>query len=52
VAVIGGLNGDRDSVFTAVALDPLTSSQCNLAQIREMVDRMFEAEAEWLPQFK
>ncbi|MDP9242900.1 MAG: alpha-galactosidase [Actinomycetota bacterium] len=43
--------GDRDLVHAAVALDPLTSAVATLPEIREMVDRMLEAEAQWLPQF-
>ena len=36
----------------AVALDPLTSAVCTLAEVREMTASMLKAEAEWLPQFK
>jgi alpha-galactosidase len=42
---------DRDLVHAAVALDPLTSALLTLPQIHEMTDRMFEAEAPWLPRF-
>ncbi|MGO9217223.1 MAG: hypothetical protein ACLP5E_05540 [Streptosporangiaceae bacterium] len=31
-------------VYTAAALDPLTSALLTLPQIRKMVDRLFEAE--------
>jgi len=31
--------------------DLLTGAVCTLRQVREMVDRMFEAQAEWLPSF-
>ena len=51
LAVEGALTGDRSLVHAAVALDPLTGAMCSLPQVREMVDRMFEAEAQWLPQF-
>jgi alpha-galactosidase len=34
-----------------VALDPLTGAVQTLPKIHEMVDRMLEAEARWLPQF-
>jgi alpha-galactosidase len=34
-----------------VALDPLTSAVLTLPRIHEMVDRMLEAEARWLPRF-
>lgn len=52
LAVIGGLNGDREAVRRAVALDPLTSVHLTLPKITEMVDRLFQAEMEWLPQFR
>ena len=51
LAVEGALTGDRSLVHAAVALDPLTSAMCSLPQIHEMVDRMFEAQSPWLPQF-
>ncbi len=52
LAVIGGLNGDRDSVVRAIALDPLTGVHLTLPQVSEMAGRLFEAEAQWLPQFR
>jgi alpha-galactosidase len=51
LAVEAAMTGDRDLVHAAVALDPLTSAVQTLPQIHEMVDRMFEAEARWLPRF-
>ena len=51
LAVLGGLNGDREAVHRAIALDPLTGALLTLPQIRQMVDEMFEAQKEWLPQF-
>ena len=52
LAVKGGLTGDRALVHAAVAMDPLTGALCMLPQIREMVDRLFEAERRWLPSFR
>ena len=51
LAVEAAMTGDRDLVHAAVALDPLTSAVQTLPKIREMVDRMLEAEAPWLPRF-
>jgi len=51
LAVRAALTGDRTMVYYALALDPLTAAVCTLPQIRQMVDEMFEAEAQWLPQF-
>lgn len=51
LAVEAGLYGDREMVYAAVAMDPLTGALCTLPEIREMVDRLFEAERKWLPSF-
>jgi len=51
LAVRGGMRGDRELVHAAVAMDPLTGALCTLPQIREMVNRLFEAERQWLPSF-
>jgi alpha-galactosidase len=52
LTVEAATTGDRDLVHAAVALDPLTSAVVPLPLIHEMVDRMLEAEASWLPQFQ
>lgn len=49
--VSAGLSGNRRLAHVAAAVDPLTGSVLTLPQIREMIDRMFEAEQPWLPQF-
>ncbi len=48
LAVEAALTGDREHVYHAVALDPLTGAMLTLEQIRQMVDEMFEAERDWL----
>jgi alpha-galactosidase len=52
LAVEAAMTGDRDLVHAAVALDPLTSAVQTLPNIHEMVDRMLEAGARWLPRFR
>ncbi|GIV00335.1 MAG: alpha-glucosidase/alpha-galactosidase [Actinomycetota bacterium] len=52
LAVEAAMTGDRNLVHAAVALDPLTSAVLTLPEIHEMVDRMLEAEARWLPRFR
>lgn len=52
MAVEAALTGDREKVFHAICYDPLTSSVLSLAEIRSMVDEMFEINRDWLPQFK
>jgi len=44
LAVKAALTGDKDVLFQAVALDPLTSSILPLDEIRKMVNEMLEAE--------
>jgi len=46
------LTGDRDGAKQALYLDPLTAAVCSPAQISEMFDRMFDAEAAYLPDFR
>ena len=49
--VEAALSGDVEAVYYAVSLDPLTGAVCTLPQIRDMVDEMLGAQAQWLPQF-
>ncbi len=49
--VEAALTGDVEAIHHAVMLDPLTAAVCTLPQIREMVDEMLAAQAQWLPQF-
>ncbi len=51
LAVRAALEGDREKAFQAILVDPLTSAVLSTAEIREMVEEMFQAEAEYLPQF-
>ncbi|NLI01035.1 MAG: alpha-galactosidase [Chthonomonadales bacterium] len=51
LAVEAGLSGDPELAMQAIAMDPLTSACCTLAEIREMTAELLEAEAQLLPQF-
>ncbi len=51
LAVEGRLEGDRDKITQACLFDPLTASLLSLAEIKEMVDRLFQAEGKWLGDF-
>ena len=51
LTVEGGLYGDKEAVHHAVMLDPLTAAVCTLPQIHDLVEELFEAQAQWLPQF-
>ena len=49
LAVEAALTGNRDHVFHAIALDPLTGALLTLEQIRKMTNDLLHAEREWLP---
>ena len=49
--VEAALNKDREAVYHAVMVDPLTSALLTLDDMRKLVDEMFEAEKQWLPGF-
>jgi alpha-galactosidase len=51
LAVEAGLTGEPELAMQAIAMDPLTSACCMLAEVREMTAAMLAAEAQWLPQF-
>lgn len=51
LAVAGCLEGDKTKVYQACYFDPLTSAVLSLAEIKAMVDEMFEANRGWLPTF-
>ena len=44
--------GDKRKVFHAICMDPLTSAVLSLAEIKEMVDEMFEFNKDFLPGFR
>ena len=48
LAVAAILNGDREAVYQAIALDPLTTTQCGLDEVRQMTDELFAASADYL----
>ncbi len=52
LAVEGALEGDPRKVFHSICFDPLTSAVLSLGEIKAMVDEMFEANRDYLPQFK
>jgi alpha-galactosidase len=48
LAVKGFVERDRECIYRAVQLDPLTASKLELPEIRQMVDEMFEADKEYI----
>jgi alpha-galactosidase len=52
MAVEAALTGDPRLVFHAIAYDPLTASVLSLAEIKQMVNELFQQHRDYLPQFK
>jgi alpha-galactosidase len=52
LAVEGAITGDPRKIFHSICFDPLTSAVLSLDEIKQMVNDMFEANRNWLPQFK
>ena len=52
LAVEGAIEGDPEKILHAVLFDPLTSAVLSMAETKQMVNEMFKANKDWLPQFK
>ncbi len=52
LAVQGSLAGDPRAIYYACLFDPLTSAVCTTREVQAMVDEMFLANRDYLPQFK
>jgi alpha-galactosidase len=52
MAIQASLAGDPIMVYRAVAHDPLTAAVLSLAEIKDMVNELFEQHKDYLPQFK
>ncbi len=52
MVINASLAGDPTAVFRAVAHDPLTAAVLSLAEIRALVNEMFQCNQEYLPQFQ
>ena len=50
LAVQAVLTGNKEHIYQAVALDPLTAAVCTLDEIRAMTDELFAANASYLPE--
>lgn len=51
LAVQGCMTGDKSKIHYAVLFDPLTAAVLSMDEIHEMVEEMFAANIEYLPQF-
>jgi alpha-galactosidase len=52
LVVEASLSGEKDAVYHAVMMDPLTAAVCTLPQIHAMVSELLAAQKQWLPQFE
>ena len=52
LAIQGTLEGDPVAIYRAICHDPLTAAVLSLAEIRDMVNELFEQHKDYLPQFK
>jgi len=52
MAVEGALEGDPRKIYHACLYDPLTATACSMEEVEEMVRLLFEANRDWLPNFK
>ncbi len=50
LAVEGALQGKKEYIYEAIALDPLTASLLTLEEVKQMAEEMFEAEKAYLPE--
>lgn len=46
------LTGKKEYIYQAAMLDPHTSAELSIKDIRSLVDDMIEAHGDWLPEFK
>lgn len=52
MAVEAALTGNPRMVYQAICHDPLTAVVLSLAEIKQMVNQVFEQNKDYLPQFK
>jgi alpha-galactosidase len=48
MVVRGHMDKDREAIYQAMALDPLTAAVCTLDQIHNLAEEMFEANRPWI----
>jgi len=52
LTVEAALTGNREAIYHAAMLDPLTAAVCTLPQIRNMVDELLGAQQRWVTNIK
>lgn len=51
LTVKAALTKKKEYIYYAAMLDPHTSSELTIEEIRSLVDEMLEAHKEWLPKY-
>ncbi|MBQ8233140.1 MAG: hypothetical protein IJZ34_14620 [Lachnospiraceae bacterium] len=52
LVVDAAIRKDKEAIYHAVCMDPLTSAVCSLEEIRQMCDQLFEINKEYLGDYK
>lgn len=52
MVVDAAMRKDKEAIYRAVYMDPLTSAVCSMEEIRQMCDELFEVNKEYLGDFK
>ncbi len=52
LVVEAAMRKDREAVYHAVCMDPLTSAVCSLEEIRQLCDELFDVNREYLGDYK
>ncbi|MBO4976226.1 MAG: alpha-galactosidase [Lachnospiraceae bacterium] len=52
LVVDAAIRKDKEAIYHAVCMDPLTSAVCSLEEIRQMCDELFEINKEYLGDYK
>jgi alpha-galactosidase len=52
MVVDAAIRKDKEAIYRAVYMDPLTSAVCSMEEIKQMCDELFEVNKEYLGDFK
>ena len=52
LAAIAVLEKSKEAAIHSLMLDPLTSAVCSASEIREMTLKLFDAEKDYLPEYR
>ena len=52
MVVDAAIRKDKEAIYHAVYMDPLTSAVCSMEEIRQMCDELFEVNKDYLGDFK